>query len=107
MLVTIGVSSDGVGYIAGEGDGIVTVKGVAASRKIWLLDANSMSILQSVMSLDNGHYLFVGLDLKKEYLVMARDHKREFEPFAWDFVRPANDLTIAEQQALLASWQTN
>lgn len=93
------------GYIAGSADGIVTVKGLPASRKIWLLDAQSMSVEQVITSLKNGHYMFLGLNSAKEYLVMVRDYKRELEPFAWDYVKPANDLTIDEQQALWQSWQ--
>lgn len=94
------------GYIAGSGDGIVTVQGKPASRKIWLLDTQTLAIIQDVISLANGHYLFIGLDPAKEYMVMARDYKKEFEPFCWDYVKPADDLTIAEQQALWQSWQT-
>lgn len=93
------------GYIAGSGDGIVTVAGKPASRKIWLLDAKTMVVEQVITSLKNGHYIFLGLDLTKEYLVMVRDYKRELEPFAWDYVKPANDLTIDEQQALWQTWQ--
>ena len=94
------------GYIAGSGDGIVTVTGKPASRKIWLLNAKTMAVEQVVTSLSNGHYLFMGLDPAKEYLVMARDYKKEYEPFVWDYVKPADDLTIDEQQALWQSWQT-
>ena len=94
------------GYIAGSGDGIVTVQDKPASRKIWLLDAQTMAVEQVVTSIRNGHYIFLGLDPAKEYLVVARDYKKEFEPFAWDYVKPADDLTIAEQQALWQSWQT-
>lgn len=93
------------GYVAGSGDGIVTVQGKPASRKIWLLDAQTMAVQQVVVSLKNGHYMFMGLDPAKRYLVMVRDYKRELEPFAWDFVKPATDLTIAEQQALWQTWQ--
>lgn len=93
------------GYIAGSADGIVTVKGLPASRKIWLLDAQSMSVEQVITSLKNGHYMFLGLNSAKEYLVMVRDYKRELEPFAWDYVKPANDLTVTDQQALWQSWQ--
>lgn len=93
------------GHIAGSGDGIVTVKGQPASRKIWLLDAQTMSVEQIVTSLKNGHYMLLGLDPAKEYLVMVRDYKKEFEPFVWDYVNPANDLTIAEQQSLWQTWQ--
>lgn len=92
-------------YIAGSADGIVTVQGKPASRKIWLLDAQTMMVEQVVTSLKNGHYMLLGLDPAKEYMVMARDHKKEFEPFAWDYVKPADDLTIPEQQALWQTWQ--
>ena len=93
------------GYIAGSGDGIVTVAGKPAARKIWLLNAQTMTVEQIVTSLQNGQYLFLGLNPAKEYLVMVRDYKKEFEPFAWDYVKPADDLTVADQQALWATWQ--
>ena len=93
------------GYIAGSGDGIVTVRGKPASRRIWLLNAKTMAAEQVITSLKNGHYMFLGLDTAKEYLVMVRDYKRELEPFAWDYVKPANDLTLTEQQALWQTWQ--
>lgn len=93
------------GYIAGANDGIVTVQGKPASRKIWLLNAQTMAVEQVVTSLKNGHYMFLGLDASKEYLVIVRDFKKEFEPFAWDYVKPADDLTIDEQQAMWQTWQ--
>ena len=95
------------GYIAGSGDGIVTVQGKPDSRKIWLLNAKTMAVEQVVTSPSNGHYIFMGLDLEKKYLVMVRDYKKESEPFCWDNVKPADDLTIAEQQSLWQSWQNN
>lgn len=94
------------GYIAGTGDGIVTVLGKPASRKIWLFNADALNIEQVITSLNNGHYMFLGLDLDKRYLVMVRDYKKEFEPFAWDDVIAANDLTLDEQVALQESWKT-
>ena len=102
----IRLSLSGDGYVAGANDGIVTVQGAPASRKIWLLNAQSLAVERTVTSLKNGRYLFIGLDPAKEYLVMVRDYKKEFEPFAWDYVKPADDLTVDEQQALWASWQT-
>lgn len=93
------------GYIAGSGDGIVTVAGKPSSRKIWLLDAQTMAIEQVVTSLKNGRYLLTGLDPSRGYLVLARDYKKEFEPFAWDYVKPSDDITIDEQQALWQTWQ--
>lgn len=96
----------GKSYIAGANDGIVTVAGKPEPRKIWLLNAQTMVVEQVITSLKNGHYMFLGLDPTKEYLVMARDYKKEYEPFVWDWVKPADDLTIEQQQALWASWQT-
>lgn len=93
------------GYIAGSGDGIVTVQGKPSSRKIWLLNAKTLAVEQVITSLKNGHYLFFGLDPAKEYLVMVRDYKKELEPFAWDYVKPATDLTITQQQALWQTWR--
>lgn len=92
-------------YIAGSGDGIVTIAGKPASRNIYLLNAVTMAVEQIITSLKNGRYMFLGLDPEKEYLVMVRDHKKELEPFAWDYVKPADDLTVAEQQALWQTWQ--
>lgn len=92
-------------YIAGNQDGIVTLAGNPSARNIFLLDAKTLGVEQIITSLKNGHFLFVGLNPEKEYLVIARDYKKEYEPFAWDYVKPANDLTIAEQQALWQTWQ--
>lgn len=107
MIIDLYYIAGGRAYIAGTGDGIVTVAGKPAQRKIWLLNANTMAVEQITTSLKNGRYLFLGLDPNKKYLVMVRDYKKEYEPFAWDYVSPADDLTIDEQQALWASWQTN
>lgn len=93
------------GYISGTNDGIVTVAGKPSARKIWLLNAQSLAVEQVITSLKNGHYLFLGLNPAKEYLVMVRDYKKELEPFAWDYVKPADDLTIDEQQAMWQTWQ--
>lgn len=103
--VYISISLAHSGYIAGANDGIVTVQGKPASRRIWLLDAKTMVVEQVITSLENGHYMFLGLDTTKEYLVMVRDYKRELEPFAWDYVKPSDDLTFTEQQALWQTWQ--
>ena len=105
MLISTYSTAQGSGYIAGANDGIVTVQGVPASRKIWLLDAKTLVVNQVISSLTNGHYIFLGLNPDKEYLVMVRDYKREFEPFAWDYVKPLDDITLDAQQALWASWQ--
>lgn len=94
------------GYIAGTQDGIVTVNGVPAARKIWLLSADYFTIIATQVSLANGHYLFTGLDTNVKYLILCRDYEGQYEPAVWDYVTPATDLTIAEQQELWESWQT-
>lgn len=95
------------GYIAGAADGILTVNGNAAQRDIVLLDAQDLSLVQRSQSLKNGHYLLNGLDPSKQYMVMARDYNREYEPAVFDYITPATDLTIAQQQELWQSWQTS
>ena len=102
----VAVTGNGAGYIAGANDGIVTVKGTPSKRRVWLIDATDMSVVQVASSLENGHYIFAAIDESKEYLVMVRDYKKEYEPFAWDYVKPATDLTVVEQLALWKSWQT-
>ena len=94
------------GYIAGTADGIVTANGVAARRDIVVLNVQDLSVVQRSQSLSNGHYLLNSLDPSKQYMVMARDYNREYEPAVFDYVTPATDLTIAQQQALWESWQT-
>lgn len=96
-----------LGYIAGTADGIVTVNGVAAQRDIIVLNAQDLSVVQRSQSLSNGHYLLNGLDPNQKYMVMARDYNKEYEPAVFDYVTPATDLTIAQQQELWQSWQTS
>ena len=95
------------GYIAGTADGIVTVNGAAARRDIIVLNTQDLSVVQRSQSLSNGHYLLNGLDPTKQYLIMARDYNKEYEPAVWDYVTPATDLTVQQQQELWQSWQTS
>lgn len=106
MIMNFYTALGSSGFIGGTADGIVTAQGRPAARKIWLLNGQTMAVEQVVTSLANGHYMFMGLDPNKRYLVMARDYKKEYEPFVWDDVTPADDLTIDEQMTLQASWQT-
>lgn len=94
------------GYIAGGGDGIVTAGNAPVARSILCMRAaDGYTIVASVSSLDNGHYLIPELDPNQNYLVICRDHEKQYEPTAYDNVTPATDLTFAEQQALYKSWQ--
>ena len=96
-----------LGYIAGAADGVITVNGVAAKRDIVVLDAVDLSVVQSSQSFSNGRYLLSGLDPSKQYIVMARDYNKEYEPAVRDYVTPATDLTFEQQQELWQSWQTS
>lgn len=93
------------GYIAGKGDGILTVAGKPSERYIYLLDSKTLALVGRAASIKTGNYMFRNLPLDGEYLVIARDYQRRYEPFAWDCVKPADDLTIDEQSLLWASWQ--
>lgn len=110
MLMQLRFLNTKHGYIAGVGDGIVTINGNPASRMIYILDSNNLTWLQSAKSLPNGHYLVNNLDPNKKYLVICRDlppngPDQRYEPTVFDYVPPATDLTVAEQQALWQSWQ--
>ena len=96
-----------LGYVAGTADGIVTINGVVAKRDIVVLDAVDLSVVQRSQSFSNGHYLLNNLDPSKQYLIMARDYNKEYEPAVWDYVTPATDLTLQQQQELWQSWQTS
>lgn len=90
------------GYIAGSGDGIVTIAGEPAARTIYVLDAVNLAVLRTTTSWADGRYLIRGLDPGKEYILFARDHHRDYEPVVYDYLKPATDLSHAEQEAL---WQ--
>ena len=81
----------GSGFIAGRGDGIVTVGGVPAERRIFLFERERLVLIRSTWSAKDGTYLFDRLDPDREYMVMAEDYKRQYEPVVYDFVRPAVD----------------
>lgn len=100
------VRHGGHGYIAGTADGIVTVGGRPAKRELWLLSLKERRIIRSTWSDRQGRYLIRHLDPKQEYLLMARDYERHYEPFCYDYLKPATDLTTAEQLALWQQWQS-
>ena len=99
----------GTGYIAGTADGVVTVAGKAASRAIYLYalyNYKPMVLVAKTWSTAQGNYMFANLDTSMRYLVMVRDYAEQYEPFAYDYVAPATDLTPHEQYLLEQSWQT-
>lgn len=88
-------------YIAGSGDGIVTVLSKPDSREVFLLDAKTLAVIQKKWSLKNGRYVFLGLQADQEYMVMVRDYKKELEPAVWDYVVAADDLTLDKLRVIL------
>lgn len=101
----------GNGYIAGTGNGVVTVGGVPAIRPVFLFcfEAGNIvpKLVAQVFSNKNGEYLFYHLDTNKKYTAMCRDLppdgiNERYEPFCWDYVTPMMDLTLDEQRQL---WQ--
>ena len=99
----------GDGYIAGTGDGIVTVNGQPVIRPIYLFEFLDVApiLVAKIFSDSKGRYLFKNLNPLIKYTVICRDYNKEYESVIWDYVTPATDLTIAEQQELWQSWQTS
>ena len=97
----------GTGYIAGTNNGIVTVTGQPASRQIVVINAKTLTLQTITKSFADGRYLIAGLNPNNTYLVMARDHNKEYRTTVFDYVTPATDLTLQQQQELWQSWQTS
>ncbi|WP_165006248.1 hypothetical protein [Neisseria yangbaofengii] len=81
----------GKGYIAGEAEGIVTVGGQPASRRVYLFVLPSMECIADTWSKPDGSYRFDRLDSEKEYMMVARDYKKQYEPVSYDFIKPYVD----------------
>lgn len=81
----------GRGYIAGEAEGIVTVNGQPASRRIYLFIRPKMEIVADTWSKDDGSYRFDRLKEDGEYLMVATDYKKQYEPVSYDFIKPHVD----------------
>jgi hypothetical protein len=78
----------GKGYIAGEGAGIVSVNGVPAARKILCFEQSSLQLVRSTWSDENGNYRIPSLNTERAYMVVAVDHKGEYDPVAYDRITP-------------------
>lgn len=104
MLIPILSAPQFAGYIAGTADGIVSINGEPASRKIYVFDALTLQWQATAKSNQKGRYLILGLNPQQRYLIMVRDHQLNYEPYAYDHVRPADDLSVNEQQQLWAAW---
>nr|DAU56811.1 MAG TPA: hypothetical protein [Caudoviricetes sp.] len=81
----------GRGYIAGETEGIVTVGGQPAERKILLFERRNFKVIRTQWSKADGSYRFDYLNPNKEFLMVALDHKKQYEPVSYDFIKPYVD----------------
>ena len=92
------------GFFAGRDEGIVSSGGKAARKPVAVLDVITLQVVMTAWSLDNGHYLVRGLDPNREYLLIARDTQRGYEPYCYDWIQPSTTLSGDEQAALWQSW---
>lgn len=109
MIIPVFNAGQGDGYIAGTGTGIATINGVPSRVKISIF-TNRAKLIRTEYSLPNGHYMISGLNPNEEYLIVARGIKTNADvdvekPHAWDYIKPATDLTPVQQRALYNSWQ--
>ena len=81
----------GRGYIAGEAEGIVTVGGQPAERKILLFERRNFKVIRTQWSKPDGSYRFDYLNPNKEFLMVALDHKKQYETVSYDFIKPFVD----------------
>lgn len=81
----------GRGYIAGEAEGIVSVGGQPAERKILLFERQNFKVIRTQWSKPDGTYRFDFLNPEKEFLMVALDHKKQYEPVSYDFIKPYVD----------------
>lgn len=78
----------GRAYIAGDAEGIVSVGGQPAERKILIFERQYFKVIRSQWSKPDGTYRFDFLNPDKEFLMVALDHKKQYEPVSYDFIKP-------------------
>ena len=79
----------GYGRIGGDlPTGIVTVRDNPARRRVVLMDRVSLKTVSTQWSRNDGSYGFTHLDENRDFILFALDHLKEFEPPAYDWVRP-------------------
>ena len=77
-------------FIAGQGNGIVTVVGKPERKRIILLERrNLLPCVRQTWSFRDGSYVFEGLNPDTVFMVIAVDDQEKYEPVAWDFIKAA------------------
>lgn len=87
-LLNIGAIFHGKAYIAGEGDGIVSIKGVPVARQVVALEQDTLTVAAKTWSFPDGSYVLPNLDPTKQYIVMAYDYKGDYPPVAESHITP-------------------
>lgn len=87
-LLLFGNVFHGRAYIAGEGDGIVSIKGVPVARQVVALAQDTLTVAAKTWSFPDGSYVLPNLDPAKQYIVMAYDYTGDYEPVAYSHIVP-------------------
>lgn len=87
-LFKLGAIFHGRAYIAGEGDGIVSIKGVPVARQVVALEQPNLTVAAKTWSFPDGSYVLPNLDPAKQYIVMAYDYKGDYPPVAESHITP-------------------
>lgn len=94
-LLLLGGVFHGRAYIAGEGDGIVSIKGMPTVRQVVAFEQKTLVVAAKTWSLPDGSYLLPNLDPNKQYIVMAYDYDGYYEPYAYSHITPHNNTIQA------------
>ena len=81
----------GVGYIAGQAPGILTVAGTPAVRRIELYDELTGRLVGVTQSAANGTYRFDNLNPARTYRVIAFDNERIYNSVIRSYITPFVD----------------
>lgn len=71
----------GQGYVAGQGDGIVTIAALPAAREVELREYTTRTTIGTTFSASNGTYRFDSIDPTIALEAIGRDWKGEYDGF--------------------------
>ena len=91
VQVPIRFDFSGRGFIAGQGDGLVTVSGVTASRPVVVFDKKSLIPLAKTVSSTDGTYSIAGINANRKVFVVAFDPSGQFNAVIRDNITPATE----------------
>ena len=89
VSVPVRLGFSGRGFIAGQGDGLVTVAGSPASRPVFVLDKQTLIPLVSSVSGNDGTYMMRGINPNRKVIVLAFDTTGQFNAVIRDNITPA------------------